>query len=317
MAVDGPWRHRFVAAHGARFHAVLAGPDDPPPAGQPTDLVVLLPGALQNWWLWRDVLPGLAAAGHRAVALDLRGTGASDATPRGYDLTTLAADVDAVVRSLGAERAVVVGHDLGGWVAWTLATTCPARVVGLVAVSSPHPLAVLRRRTGLPRAGTSALLRQALAAQPPSLPERRLLHGDGIRAHLDRGRATPAPAEDVELYRTAVRVPSVAHTSLEPWRWLVRSAGRHDGRAWRRTLGAPVTVPVLIVDGAADPLLPARLRGAAGEQHTHRVDRVQLPGVGHLAPEEDPAGLLAVLLPWLERVSPPRRTPSSPPGPAP
>lgn len=297
---------------------MLAVPHDgslPPVAQGPDPLVVLLPGALQNWWLWRHLLPGLAAAGHRAVALDLRGTGASDATPRGYDMPTLAADVDAVIRSLGAERAVVVGHDLGGWVAWTLATHHPGRLLGMAVISAPHPLAVLRPGSGLPRRGTAALLRPVVAAQLPSWPEQRLLHRDGIRTHLDGARATPAPEQDVELYRAAVRVPSVAHTALEPWRWLVRSAARTDGRAWRGSMRASVTVAALLVDGELDPLLPESLRGAAGPA-TGAVQRVQLPGVGHLAPEEDPDALLAVLLPWLERISPPRRTPGCPPGPA-
>lgn len=311
-----------MAAHGARFHVVLGEPETRPlpPVDDPDPLVVLLPGALQNWWVWRDILPGLAAAGHRSVAVDLRGTGASDATPRGYDMPTLAADVDAVVRSLGAERAVVVGHDLGGWVAWTMAARHPERLLGLVAVSSPHPAALVGHLPALCRPGSAGLLRAVLAAQCPTWPEHRLLHGDGIREHLDRSRAGPAEDEDVELYRAAVRVPSIAHTALEPWRWLVRAALRPDGRSWLRSLRAPVSVPVLLVDGAEDRLLPPPLRGAAGAgaagPGVPAPERVSLPGVGHLAPEEDPAALLAVLLPWLETVSPARRTPPSAPPPA-
>ena len=77
VLVDGPWQHRFVSANGARFHVVEAGSDPAAP------LVVLLHGFPEHWWAWRHQLPALAAAGYRAVAMDLRGAGASDKPPQG------------------------------------------------------------------------------------------------------------------------------------------------------------------------------------------------------------------------------------------
>lgn len=297
--MPGPWQHRFVGAHGIRFHVAVC---EPPPAGGPTTalprqapLVLFLHGSLQNWYAWRGVLPGVAAAGYRAVAADLRGHGASDATPRGYDLPGLADDVDALVRSLGAQRAVVVGHDLGGWVAWTLAARHPERLHGLVAVAAPPP------RRGLLR---GRLLRAVLAAQPPGLPEHLLLHRGGIRRHLDRGRDRPAPRADVDYYVASVRVPSVAHTSLEPWRWLARSAARPDGLRWWRSVRAPVDLPVLGLHGERDPLLPAPAPTPAAGTGEHDRTLVVVPGAGHLLPEEAPEQVLAHLLAWLPGVVP-------------
>jgi len=250
-------------------------------------LVLLLHGALQNWYAWRGVLPGLAAAGYRAVAADLRGHGASDATPRGYDLPGLADDVDALVRSLGAQQAVVVGHDLGGWVAWTLAARHPERLSGLVAVGAPPPRPSLLR---------GRVLRAVLAAQSPSLPEHVLLHRDGIRSHLDAARATPAPRADVEYYVASVRVPSVAHTCLEPWRWLARASVRPDGVRWWRSVRHPVSVPVLRLDGGLDPWVQV---DAGGPDQPGGTTWAVVPGAGHLLPEESPAAVLAHLLAWL------------------
>ena len=71
-----PVTHREVAANGARFHIAEAG-DGP--------LVMLVHGFPQFWWTWRHQLVALADAGFRAVAMDLRGVGGSDRTPRGYD----------------------------------------------------------------------------------------------------------------------------------------------------------------------------------------------------------------------------------------
>ncbi|MGJ7439801.1 alpha/beta fold hydrolase [Aquipuribacter sp. MA13-6] len=264
-----------------------------PPAGGSAEapLVLLLHGALQNWYAWRGVLPGLAAAGYRAVAADLRGHGASDATPRGYDLPGLADDVDALVRSLGAQRAVVVGHDLGGWVGWTLAARHPERLSGLVAVAAPQPRPALL---------TGGVLRAVLSAQAPSWPERVLLHGDGIRSHLDAARATPAPRADVEYYLASVRVPSVAHTCLEPWRWLARASPRPDGVRWWRSVRPPVAAPVLQLDGGRDPWVRTGsddpVPGGPGSA------RAVVADAGHLLPEEAPAAVLEHLLAWLPGV---------------
>ena len=56
------------------------------------------------------------------AAIDLRGYGASDKPPRGYDTFTLTADVASIVRSLGESSAVIVGHGWGGWIAWSMPT---------------------------------------------------------------------------------------------------------------------------------------------------------------------------------------------------
>ena len=90
--IEGPWEHRFVAANGARFHVAEQG-EGP--------VVLLLHGFPQFWWAWRHQMQALADAGYRACAMDLRGYGASDKPPRGYDTRTSATDVASVLRSLG------------------------------------------------------------------------------------------------------------------------------------------------------------------------------------------------------------------------
>ena len=114
--LGGPWSHRSVSANGTRFHVAESG-DGP--------LVLLLHGFPEFWWTWRQQLSSLSQAGYRAVAPDLRGYGGSDKPPRGYDLVTAASDAAGLVRSLGEANAVVVGHDWGGLIAWTMATYYP------------------------------------------------------------------------------------------------------------------------------------------------------------------------------------------------
>src|SRR5699024_3272422 len=120
--VDGPWTHRTVGASGARFHVAEAG-EGP--------LVLFLHGFPEFWWAWRFELTALAAAGDRAVAADMRGCGACDKPPRGYDLVTLAQETSGLIRALGARDAVVVGHGVGGLVAWTMTVYHPEVVRAL------------------------------------------------------------------------------------------------------------------------------------------------------------------------------------------
>ena len=129
----GPWQHRIVHAHGARFHVATVGQGP---------LVLFVHGFPTFWWLWRDLLAPVSAAGFTAAALDMRGYGASDHPPRGYDPRTLAADLAGVIRALGHDSAVVVGHGVGGLVAWTAATLQGASVRAVCAVSSAHPNAL-------------------------------------------------------------------------------------------------------------------------------------------------------------------------------
>ena len=298
VLVEGPWRHRLVAAHGTRFHVAELG-EGP--------LVLLLHDFPQFWWAWRAQLVALAAAGYRAVAMDLRGYGASDKPPRGYDTPTSAADAAALVRALGERDAHVVGHGVSGRTAWALPSLHPQQVRGIAVVGAAHPLlsrrVLLERVRGERPAGEGLrTTAAALARQLPVLPEHRLVRGDGVEQVL-RARSGPAwPSErDVERYAQAVRVPFVAHSALEYHRWAARSAVRADGRRFAAALRGGTDVPVLQVRGALDPTVSRAALEAAGRwaHGPHRV--VEVPGAGHYVPEEAPEHLSAVLTSWLAR----------------
>ena len=139
VLVDGPWTHRTVRGNGIAMHVAELGSGP---------LVLLLHGFPQFWWTWHRQLVDLADAGYRAVAVDLRGFGATDKPPRGYDAPTLAADMAALVTSLGERDAMVVGNDLGGLLAWTMAANHPEVVRGIVLLGAAHPL---RLRTAIVR----------------------------------------------------------------------------------------------------------------------------------------------------------------------
>ncbi|MEV0276461.1 alpha/beta hydrolase [Streptomyces sp. NPDC050610] len=122
-------RHRLVETPGGRIHLVEQGSGP---------LVLLLHGFPESWYAWRHQLPALAAAGYRAVAVDVRGYGRSSkpAEAGAYRMLAHVADNVAVVRALGEERAAVVGHDWGSTIAANTALLRPDvfTAVGLLSV---------------------------------------------------------------------------------------------------------------------------------------------------------------------------------------
>ena len=289
VLVDGPWTHRAVTANGARFHFAEHGPSDGP-------LVLLLHGFPQFWWSWRHQLVALGDAGFHVVAPDLRGYGASDKPPRGYDAYTLSSDVAAMIRALGARDAHVVGHDWGGMLAWSVATLHPGITASIAVLGMPHPL---RLRTAL-RSDPAQLRASSYMGffQLPKLPEARLLKDDSayVEELLTRwgGPGFPDP-ESAQRYREAMQITGVAHSALEWYRWAARSQTRSSGIRFGRLLDRGVQARVLQIHGALDACtLPATAHGSGAWAHGG-YELQLLDGVGHFPHEEVPDEVTAAL----------------------
>jgi pimeloyl-ACP methyl ester carboxylesterase len=290
VLVDGPWTHRDVSANGIRLHVAELG------AGP---LVVLLHGFPEFWWSWRHQMTGLAAAGFRTVAPDLRGYGASDKPPRGYDAPTLAADVAGLIRALGEREAVVVGHDWGGHLAWTLAAMHPHAVRRLVAVSTPHPL---RWLSVLPRSGAQRRASAYMGRfQLPWHPERWLVDDDAAHVsgllHSWGGPGFP-DAETDRRCRDAMQILAAPHCALEYYRWSARSIPRSDGRRYRQWMRARVDAPTLQLHGRLDRcVLPATAAGS-GRYVDGGYEWKLYDAAGHFPHEEVPDEVTADLARW-------------------
>ena len=290
VLVDGPWEHRDISANGVRLHVAELGSGP---------LVVLLHGFPEFWWSWRHQMLALAAEGFHAVAPDLRGYGASDKPPRGYDALTLAADVAGLVRALGERDAVVVGHDWGAQIGWTMAAVHPSVVRRLVVASVPHPLRWLSvlARDGSQRQASSYIARFQL----PWHPERWIVANDAANIselmHSWGGEGFPDPETDRRC-RDAMQILAAPHCALEYYRWAVRSVPRADGRRYRQAMRRPILAPTLHLHGAADPcVLPATAAGSGryvdGEYEWRLYD-----DVGHFPHEEAPEDVNRDILRW-------------------
>ncbi|WP_375493446.1 alpha/beta fold hydrolase [uncultured Jatrophihabitans sp.] len=298
VLLDGPWTHRTVRANGIALHVAEIGSGP---------LVLLLHGFPQFWWGWHQQLTDLADAGYRAVAVDLRGYGASDKPPRGYDSPTLGADVAALVTSLGESSATIVGTDVGGTLAWTVAARAPHVVRSVVIVGAAHPL---RMREELrPGAGPAQRHASSYALRTFQVPRRaeNLLSRDSswVRELYDRWtgprwRGTPRYVADVERYAQAMRIHPVSYCAAEHFRWELRSVFRSDGRAYARSLRAPISAPVLHLHGDFDTcVLPSTAQGS-GRYVSGEYEWRLLDGVGHFAHNEVPDVVSGELVRWVK-----------------
>ncbi len=132
----------YADSNGVKIHYATMGSGP---------LIVMIHGFPDFWYTWRDQMAGLADQ-YQVVAIDQRGYNLSG-KPEGvenYDMRLLVADVVAVIKSLGKEKAIVVGHDWGGMVAWQTALNVPQVVDKLIILNLPHPKGLNRELVNNP-----------------------------------------------------------------------------------------------------------------------------------------------------------------------
>ena len=100
--------------------------------------VVLIHGHPQDWYEYHQIMPRLAKQ-FTVIAIDMRGIGGSSTTPDGYESANLAEDVRQLTQQLKLEQAYVVGHDIGGMVAYAFARLYPDAVRGVMILDVPLP----------------------------------------------------------------------------------------------------------------------------------------------------------------------------------
>ncbi|MFC9502103.1 alpha/beta fold hydrolase [Streptomyces sp. NPDC057002] len=312
--------HRLVPSPAGRTHLVEQG-DGP--------LVLLLHGFPESWYTWRHQLPALAAAGYRAVAVDVRGYGRSSrpATVESYRMRELVEDNVAVVRALGERSAVVIGHDWGAGIAATSALLRPEvfRAVGLLSVpytppGGPRPGEIFARMGGdeefyvsyFQEAGRAeaeiepdvrgwlAGFYAALSADTmpgPGAPDPHFVgRGGRLRDRFPVGRL-PHWLDEADLDVYAGEFERTGMTgALNRYRNMDRDWEDLAGLA-----GAPVTQPSLFIGGGLDAsttwladaieAYPTTLPGLTA---SHILD-----GCGHFLQQERPDETNRLLIEWL------------------
>jgi pimeloyl-ACP methyl ester carboxylesterase len=239
-ACDDLVEHRYAPLDDVRLHYVQAGRGP---------LVILLHGFPEFWYSWRHQIPALVDAGFRVVAPDLRGYARSD-KPRGtsaYRVEALAADIDQLIAHLGETRVTIVGHDLGGLVAWWTAMLYPQRVERLCIANYPHPAlqtAMMLDPKQVRRSYYVALFQLPLPTRGRAFE----IWARALRILFTRDPERPGAftPEDIERYVEAFSDGTLAAT-LGWYRALLR----HHRQAIRRKL-RPIECPTQIIWGARD-----------------------------------------------------------------
>lgn len=136
-------KHDYANSNGVKIHYASLGQGP---------LVVMIHGFPDFWYTWRDQMQALSA-NYQVVAIDQRGYNLSD-KPKGvenYDMKLLVGDVAAVIKHLGKDKAIIVGHDWGGIVAWTFAMALPQMTDKLIILNLPHPRGLSRELANNPQ----------------------------------------------------------------------------------------------------------------------------------------------------------------------
>ncbi len=271
--------HHHAENDGVKIHYVALG-EGP--------LLVFIHGFPDYWYSWRHQLEALAKD-YRVVALDQRGYNQSD-KPTGadnYGISHLVGDVVAVIQDNGAEKATLVGHDWGGYVAWSTAMSAPAHVSALVICNLPHPTNLQRELAHNPaqqEASAYARAFQLPGAYKQLSPEilTQIVAKDDVEAQAHYREAFQRSNIEAMLHYYTQNYPRPPYTET--------------GEALPR-----IGVPVLQFHGLADEaLLPGGLNDT-WKYLDGPYTLVTVPGAGHWVHHDAPDLINHTLLDWLGR----------------
>jgi pimeloyl-ACP methyl ester carboxylesterase len=279
----------FLEVGGKRFHAIVAGPQDAP-------LAVLLHGFPEHWYSWRSQIPALAEAGFRVVAYDQRGYNRSD-KPRGvsaYTSDELTADIMRIIRALGYETAVIVGHDWGGAIAWSFAMHYPEATERLIVMNAPHPKAMQRElQAGWEQRSMSWYM---LFFQIPIIPEAILTFSPPMTAQFffEKSALCPGAFTSAELDTMAVALAQPdSMTAMINW---YRAMLRHPSSRPSQN----INTPTLLIWGEGDMALSKGLTYDLDEW-VSELEVCYIPECGHWVQNEAPGEVNRMMLEFLAR----------------
>lgn len=271
LEAKSEWSHQSIHANGVRLHYVTDG-EGP--------LMLFLHGFPENWYSWRHQIREFSKT-HRVVALDLRGYNDSD-KPAGifsYLTSEILKDVESVIRGLGYKSCILVGHDLGGSIAWSFAYDYPGMVSCLIVLNAPH-LALFMDKLRNPQ--QLARSWYIFFFQLPWLPELALRACDyRIITGMFSGLAVNKQAftqEDLNVFKNAAAKPGALTAMLSYYRTILFS------RIVRRKI---LEVSTILIWGENDPLLGNDLTYLT-ERYVRDFEIKMISNCSHWVQQEQP-----------------------------
>ena len=254
-------------------------------------LVVMIHGFPDFWYTWRHAMAALSD-NFQVVAIDQRGYNLSD-KPKGvehYDMRLLVADVAAVVRALGRDKATIVGHDWGGMVAWQFAMNRPEMTERLVVLNLPHPRGLLRELASNPEQIANS--EYARAFQRGSPTDAMIFFGRPMTAETLSGWVTDAAAR--KRY-----VEAFARSDFDAMlNYYKANYPKGSGAEAPPVPPMPkVGVPVLMFHGLGDRALHQNGLAGTWDWLDKDLTLVTIPGAGHFV-QQDAAELVTSTMKW-------------------
>ena len=159
--IDKYVTHHYADNNGVRIHYVTIG------EGQTS--IVMIHGFPDFWYTWRNQMIALMSR-YQVAAIDLRGYNLSDKPQGGeyYLMRHLISDIQAVIRYLEKDKAIIMGHDWGGAIAWFFAMYIPTMTERLIVLNTPHPSGIVRELAQNPQAAKAECLCTGLSARGSS-----------------------------------------------------------------------------------------------------------------------------------------------------
>lgn len=287
MTADTPELH-YLDANGIRFAYHQAGHPDAP-------LVLCLHGFPDTALSYARLLPSLAAAGYRVVTPYMRGYAPTSLAADGdYSTTALGQDVLALIAALGAEEAVVIGHDWGAYAAYCAANLDARRIRRLILMSVPHIGGAVQSLKQLRRSWYIWFF------QLSGLPERRVARNDF--AFIEQLYRVWSPTwkltlEDLQPVKRALSAPGSLHAAIGYYRAMFRGSSR---ASWA-LLTAKTPTPALMLTGALDGAVGTEVFGRMQDAFTGAFEFQLLEHVGHFPQREAPDELAQRILEFLAR----------------
>ena len=267
------WHRNFINTNGINLHYVTEGEGS---------LMLMLHGFPEFWYSWRHQIPEFAKD-YKVVALDLRGYNDSDKPEQtsAYTMSELLKDVEGVIKGLGYESCVLVGHDWGGAIAWNFASAYPDMVEKLIVLNIPHPA---KFAEGLKTPEQLLKSWYIFFFQLPGLPEFffQLNNYEAIASALrdsavDKSAFTDA---DLEAYKDAFAKRGALTSAINYYRNVFQ-------KIFEKTNWEKLQVPTLTIWGENDNFLGKELTYET-QKYVEDFQIWYIPNCGHWVQQEKP-----------------------------
>jgi pimeloyl-ACP methyl ester carboxylesterase len=275
MAEEQLGEHGFAQSGDVRIHYVTAGKGP---------LLVMIHGFPDYWFTWRGQISALAKH-FQVVAIDQRGYNKSD-QPEGvdnYTMDKLAGDVRAVIKHFDQDKAVVVGHDWGGAVAWTFAMFQPRMTERLVILNTPHFNGLRRELANNPQQQKNSAYARRFQAPDAAAA----LTAEGLAGWVTDDLARPK------------YVAAFKRSSFEAMLNYYKANYPREPYTEQSGNLPKVQCPVLMIHGLDDKALLATGLNNTWEWVANELTIVTIPDAGHFVQHDRPQIVTNTILNWL------------------